>query len=103
MANQRTPDARAQASRSNMTGAIPMNPEPVSPVPPNQNLALTLSGGGFRAALFHLGVVRFLYEANLLPRVRHICAVSGGSILAAHLALNWELYTGDTEKFKEAA
>jgi hypothetical protein len=31
--------------------------------------------------LFHLGVVRLLFDAGLLSRVRHINAVSGGSIL----------------------
>jgi predicted acylesterase/phospholipase RssA len=56
------------------------------------SIALALSGGGFRATLFHLGVIRFLYENDLLGRVQYICSVSGGSILAAHLALNWEAY-----------
>jgi NTE family protein len=49
-------------------------------------IALCLSGGGFRAALFHLGVVRRLNELGLLTRVDAISSVSGGSILAAHLA-----------------
>src|SRR5687767_10054483 len=66
-------------------------------------IALTLSGGGFRATLYHLGVVRFLYEAKLLPHVTHITSVSGGSILAAHLVLNWERYTGSEEEFVQAA
>jgi predicted acylesterase/phospholipase RssA len=57
-------------------------------------IGLALSGGGFRATLFHLGVVRFLHEAGLLASVKRIGAVSGGSILAAHLGLNWEKYVG---------
>jgi predicted acylesterase/phospholipase RssA len=56
-------------------------------------IGLTLSGGGFRATLFHLGVIRFLYEERRLHKVEHICSVSGGSILAAHLVLNWRRYT----------
>ncbi|MBP3954079.1 patatin-like phospholipase family protein [Gemmata sp. G18] len=64
---------------------------------------LTLSGGGFRATLFHLGVVRFLYEEGLLANVTHVCSVSGGSVLAAHLVLNWERYTGTPEQFDAAA
>ena len=52
-------------------------------------LGLALSGGGLRATLFHLGVVRFLRDAGLLGEVTHIVSVSGGSILGAHLALNW--------------
>ena len=52
-------------------------------------LGLALSGGGFRATLFHLGVVRALLDRGLLRHVRHITSVSGGSILAAHLVKNW--------------
>jgi NTE family protein len=49
-------------------------------------VALCLSGGGSRAALFHLGVVRRLNELGLLSAVDTITGVSGGSIFAAHLA-----------------
>ncbi len=48
--------------------------------------ALCLSGGGFRAALFHLGAVRRLYELGVLDRVRTIAATSGGTMIAAFLA-----------------
>ena len=48
-------------------------------------LALCLSGGGYRAALFHLGAVRRLNEVGLLAQFDAIASVSGGSILAAHL------------------
>ncbi|MDX1631727.1 MAG: patatin-like phospholipase family protein [Thermoanaerobaculia bacterium] len=51
-----------------------------------RELALCLSGGGYRAALFHLGAVRRLDELGVLGRVSGISSVSGGSILAAHLA-----------------
>lgn len=64
-------------------------------------LALSFSGGGFRATLFHLGVLRFLAESGKLQDVTHICSVSGGSILAAHVVLNWQKYTG--AQFDEAA
>ena len=47
--------------------------------------------------LFHLGVVRALRDADLLKDVKHIFSVSGGSILAAHLVLNWERYTSTNE------
>ncbi len=66
-------------------------------------IGLALSGGGLRATLFHLGVVRFLRDAGLLGQVTHIVSVSGGSILAAHLALNWRRYTGSAEDFDGAA
>lgn len=45
-------------------------------------LGLALSGGGFRAALFHLGVLHRLAELGLLRRVRVLSTVSGGSVLA---------------------
>lgn len=66
-------------------------------------LGLALSGGGFRATLYHLGIVRFLKDADQLQYVTDIASASGGSILSAHLALNWDRYTGDDEKFDEAA
>jgi NTE family protein len=49
-------------------------------------IALCLSGGGYRAALFHLGTVRRLNELGILSQVATVSSVSGGSILAAHLA-----------------
>jgi predicted acylesterase/phospholipase RssA len=53
--------------------------------------------------LFHLGVVRFLRDAGLLRDVTHLVSVSGGSILGAHLALNWERYNGSAADFEAAA
>ncbi len=47
--------------------------------------ALCLSGGGYRAALFHLGALTRLNETGVLGRVDTLSSVSGGSILAAHL------------------
>jgi predicted acylesterase/phospholipase RssA len=67
------------------------------------NTGLALSGGGFRATLYHLGVIRYLRDSGALEHVSDIAAVSGGSILAAHLALNWSRYTGDDAAFAEAA
>jgi predicted acylesterase/phospholipase RssA len=66
-------------------------------------IGLALSGGGFRATLFHLGLVRFLRDADILRQVTHITAVSGGSIMAAHLALNWDRFNGTAEEFDKAA
>jgi len=64
---------------------------------------LALSGGGFRATLFHLGVIRYMRDAGALEMVSDIASVSGGSILAGHLVLNWDRYTGSDEEFAEAA
>lgn len=65
---------------------------------------LALSGGGLRATLFHLGVLRFLKQTDYLTSIKQICSVSGGSITAAHLVLNWDRYTtGDDSQFVSAA
>ena len=66
-------------------------------------LGLALSGGGFRATLYHLGVVRFLKDSGALQDVTDIASVSGGSILAAHLVLNWDRYNGDDASFAAAS
>ena len=68
-----------------------------------KKIGLALSGGGFRASLYHLGLVRFLRDADILSKVTQITAVSGGSIFAAHLVLNWERYCGSPEDFEAAA
>src|ERR1051325_28340 len=68
-----------------------------------KKIGLALSGGGFRATLYHLGLVRFLRDAGILSQVTHITSVSGGSIMAAHLALNWGRYTGSPDEFNAAA
>src|SRR5262245_21136201 len=51
------------------------------PRPPE--LGLALSGGGFRASFFHVGVLARLAESGLLRNVEVISTVSGGSILGA--------------------
>ena len=47
---------------------------------------LCLSGGGYRATLYHLGAARRLHELGALNRLDTISAVSGGSLFAALLA-----------------
>lgn len=49
-------------------------------------IALSLSGGGYRAAAFHLGVLSFLHEVEALPRVRALSTASGGTIAGAFYA-----------------
>jgi NTE family protein len=64
-----------------------------APAAQRTGIGLSLSGGGYRAALFHLGALRRLNELGILANLRTISSVSGGSILSAHLAtsLNWPL------------
>jgi esterase/lipase superfamily enzyme/predicted acylesterase/phospholipase RssA len=77
-----------------------LNSSEASDVP--RRIGLCLSGGGLRATFFHLGLVKFLRDANLLQNVTLICSVSGGSIFAAHLVLNWEKYVGTAEEYEQA-
>src|SRR5688572_12183045 len=50
-------------------------------------IGLALSGGGFRAASFHLGVLKRLRELGLLARLHVLSTVSGGSIVGAMWAM----------------
>jgi predicted acylesterase/phospholipase RssA len=68
-----------------------------------KKIGLALSGGGFRASLYHLGLVRFLRDAGILSQVSHITSVSGGSIFAAHLVLNWDRYNSSANDFDAVA
>ena len=56
---------------------------------PVDGVALCLSGGGYRAMLFHVGVVWRLHDAGWLTRLDRVSSVSGGSIAAGALALAW--------------
>lgn len=65
---------------------------------------LALSGGGFRATLFHLGSLWRLNELGLIERLRNIASVSGGSITAAYLGLQWttlDFDNGIAKNFEE--
>src|SRR5688572_28439269 len=50
-------------------------------------IGLALSGGGFRAAAFHLGVLKRLRELGLLSRIHLLSTVAGGSIVGALWAM----------------
>jgi len=50
-------------------------------------VGLALSGGGFRASLYHIGVLARLAELDMLRHIEVISSVSGGSILAAYYYL----------------
>ena len=63
--------------------------------PPEPGMALCLSGGGYRAMVFHIGVLWRLYETGLLSGLKRISSVSGGSITAGVLALKWRRLSFD--------
>jgi NTE family protein len=52
-------------------------------------IGLCLSGGGFRAMLFHLGAFIRLNEVGLLAKLDRVASVSGGSIAAGALGVAW--------------
>lgn len=50
-------------------------------------IGLALSGGGFRASLYHIGVLAKLAELDLLRSIEYLSCVSGGSIIGAYYYL----------------
>src|SRR5262249_40251384 len=64
-----------------------------------EGIAICLSGGGFRAALFHAGALRRLNELGVLSRARTISSVSGGSIASGLLATVWPRLERDGHRF----
>ena len=83
------------------------------PADPEVGIALCLSGGGYRAMLFHLGAIWRLAELGFLGSANHeipvpdgsrkavgtlrrISSVSGGSITSAMLALKWSALDVDS-------
>ena len=57
---------------------------------PEDKFSVCLSGGGYRATLFHLGVMWALNDAGLLSEVDRLSGVSGGAITAAVVGANWD-------------
>jgi NTE family protein len=58
-------------------------------------IALCLSGGGYRAMLFHVGALWRLNELGYLPKLDRVSSVSGGSITAGTLGMNWHNFVFD--------
>lgn len=54
-------------------------------------IGLALSGGGVRAAIFHLGVLRRLAADGLLESITHLSTVSGGSLVTAAIMARSQL------------
>src|SRR5688572_24600705 len=59
--------------------------------------ALCLSGGGYRAMLFHVGALWRLNEWGYLPKLARVSSVSGGSITAGVLGLKWPRLAFDAQ------
>jgi NTE family protein len=67
---------------------------------PEDGIGLCLSGGGYRAMVFHIGALWRLYEAGLLNKLSRISSVSGGSITAATLALKWHKLSFEPDRIR---
>jgi NTE family protein len=64
----------------------------------NIKIGIALSGGGIRAAIYHLGVFKYLAEEGLFGKITHISSVSGASpIVALILAKNSNKWPSDQD------
>jgi NTE family protein len=77
-----TDDALARA-------AAPVHDVPDPRAGPVAGTGLCLSGGGYRAMLFHAGALWRLNELAFLPQLARVSSVSGGSLAAGVLAARW--------------
>jgi NTE family protein len=59
----------------------------ISPLENKTRLGLALSGGGYRAAAFHLGTLNKLHELGILKEVDVLSTISGGSITGTSFCL----------------
>src|SRR5918992_4775505 len=79
----------AGADRRIRLAAAPVHDVDAGAAEPAEGVGLCLSGGGYRAMLFHAGALVRLNELGWLRRLNRISSVSGGSITAGMLAFRW--------------
>lgn len=84
------PPYQPESSRVPLYQPVRSEPTPAEKNGAEKGIAVCLSGGGFRAMLFHVGSLLRLNEAGVLARVSRVSSVSGGSITAAVLGMNWK-------------
>jgi len=65
-----------------------------------KSIAIVLSGGGIRAMVFHLGMLKFLAEKNALERITRISTVSGGSLIVGLILSESDLTWPSSTEFK---
>jgi predicted acylesterase/phospholipase RssA len=87
-------DRAMEAAPLPLTGHV-AHPAEVAPQAAGLRIALALSGGGYRAALLHAGVLMEL-DARGIP-ISNVSSVSGGSIIGAYVARG-----GDPAEFVKA-
>ena len=69
---------------------VRLTPKDDPAAPLKDGIALCLSGGGYRAMMFHLGALWRLNELGYLGKLDRVSSVSGGSITAGVLGLHWD-------------
>jgi len=62
-----------------------------------KKIGLALSGGGYRAAVYHLGTLKKLDSLGVLDNLERLSTISGGSITGAAYCL----HKGDFESFEK--
>ncbi len=73
----------------NASAPVRVIPTDQAAAPLKDAIGLCMSGGGYRAMVFHLGALMRLNEAGYLGKLDRISSVSGGSITAGVLAFHW--------------
>ena len=76
---------------NNIQRSIDQSASETTPLPekePFEEIALALSGGGYRAAAFHLGTLDMLHRLDLLKSVHVLSTVSGGTLTGLKYALS---------------
>lgn len=96
MAKKATAENTVASETVNITSQ-PQFPAEENVRQPEAGVALSLSGGGYRAMLFHVGALLRLNEMSLLRKLSRVSSVSGGSITAGVLGLNWKRLEFDEE------
>jgi predicted acylesterase/phospholipase RssA len=80
-------------------------PDQPNIAPPSTDIALCFSGGGYRAAAFHLGALEMLHELGMQDRIKYFSTASGGTIVAMKYVLemiagtDFQTFTNDFKKF----
>lgn len=64
----------------------------------SSKLGISLSGGGYRAAAFHLGTLKKLEDMGILKDVEVISSISGGSITGAYYCIHEGIFNEFYEK-----
>lgn len=85
-----TPGQATPESMQPITGAEVAGELPEEAAGPKPGIALCLSGGGYRAMIFHLGALWRINQLGYLKKLSRVSSVSGGSITAGALALAWK-------------